>query len=122
MSKRFIQSADVGVNDSTGALYTQDSPSPSFAGGTKIVSVAATPEKLVAMATPCRMVWVGAPIDANTGLGTNTKPAFIGDVSGQTMPLTTSNFEGYFIPIDDASKVHVKVGANNEKVNYRIFV
>jgi len=37
------------------------------------------------------------------------------------MPLTPSNFEGYFLPIDDASKVYVKVGADGEKVNYRIF-
>ena len=62
-----------------------------------------------------------APIDAATGLGTNTKPAFIGDSAGQTMRLVPSNCEGYFLPVDDASKVYVKVGVNGEKVNYRIF-
>jgi hypothetical protein len=37
------------------------------------------------------------------------------------MRLVPSNCEGYFLPVDDASKVYVKVGVNGEKVNYRIF-
>ena len=120
MAKRWINSADVEVS-AAGALLTEAGGFASLTGGTKTVAAAATPEELGATAAPCRMVWVGAPIDPATGLGTNTKPAFIGDSDGQTMPLVPSNFEGYFLPIDDASKVYVKVGANGEKVNYRIF-
>jgi len=120
VAKRWINSADVEVS-TAGAVLTEAAGFTGLTGGTKTVAAAATPEKLVAAATPCRMVWVGAPIDAATGLGTNTKPAFIGDAASQTMPLTPSNFEGYFLPIDDANKVYVKVGADGEKVNYRIF-
>ena len=125
MAKRYIKSADVVVNDETGALLVEGaggaSPATTLAGGTKTCANAAVAEKLIAAATPCQAVWVGARVDAN-GDAQNTKPCFIGDSAGQNIPIAVGNFEGLTIAIDDASKLYVKVGANNEKVNYRIFV
>lgn len=95
-------------------------PSAAFPGGTKTVTAAATPEALVSSSTPCRSVWIGAPVDAD-GNAENTKPAFVGDSAGQNIPLLTTNFEGAEIEIDDAAKVYVKVGVNGEKVVHRIF-
>lgn len=95
-------------------------PAEKFAGDTKIIAATATPEALVASATPCRSVWIGAPCDAD-GNAENTKPAFIGDSAGQNIPILTTNFEGVELEINDASKVYVKVGVNGEKVVYRIF-
>ena len=78
MAKRWINSADVEVS-AAGALLTEAGGFPGLAGGTKTVAAAATPEKLVAAATPCRMVWVGAPIDAATGLKAGRGVAAAGD-------------------------------------------
>jgi hypothetical protein len=103
-------------------MLTESAGAASFAGGTKTVSAAATPEKLVADSTPCRGVWIGAPINADTGVGTNTKPVFIGDAAGQNVPLLSGDYRGVTIAIDDASKVFIKVGVNGEGVVYRIFV
>ena len=91
-----------------------------FAGGTKTLNAAATPEALVASVTPAFRVWVGAPLDAD-GNPTNTKPAFLGDADGQNIPVMPANFEGVLLGIDDAAKVYVKVGVNGEGVAYRVF-
>ena len=95
-------------------------PAGKFPGDTKTVAAAATPEALVSSATPCRSVWIGAPVDAN-GTAENTKPVFIGDSAGQNSPLLPTNFEGIELEIDDASKVFIKVGVNGEEVVYRVF-
>ena len=127
MSRRWIQSASVEINDQTGALLVEGtvggegvSPPTSLAGGTKTVAATGTPEKLVAVATPCKFVWLGARVDAN-GTAINTKPLFVGDSGNQNIPLLADNFEGLVIQIDDASKLYVKVGVNGEGVAYRIF-
>ena len=101
------------------ALATLAPPS-TFAGGVKTVAAAATPEKLVAVATPCRAVWIGAPCDA-TGAATNTETALAGDSATQSMPIAPTDFHGQVFPIDDASKIYVKAGADGESLNYRIF-
>jgi len=125
MSRRWVQSATVEINDQTGAVLVEGtveggvSPT-SLAGGTKTVAATGTPEKVVAVATPCKFVWLGARVDAN-GTAVNTKPAFVGDNAGQNIPLLADNFEGMVIQIDDASKLYVKVGVNGEGVAYRIF-
>ncbi len=93
--------------------------STTLAGGTKTVTSAATPEQLLATSTPCQAVWIGAPVDSS-GIVVNTKPAFIGDSSSQGIPVMPSNFEGVCVPIDDASKLYIKVGVNGEGVAYRI--
>ncbi len=55
------------------------------------------------------------------GVGTNTKPVFLGNSVNQNMPLLPSSISGVVLSIDDASKVFVKVGVNGEGVAYRIF-
>jgi hypothetical protein len=35
--------------------------------------------------------------------------------------LGVANFEGIYIPINDASLIYVDIGADNETVNYAIF-
>lgn len=120
MAKRWMQSVDVEVNDATGIAMFVKAPASSFAGGTKTVASAATPEKITADTTPCKSVWVGARVDAN-GDAQNTRPVFIGDSAGQNIPIMPTNFEGIEIEIDDAAKVYVKVGADGEGVAYRIF-
>jgi len=120
MTRKWINSADVEVS-AAGAVLTDAAGCSSMVGGTKIVALAATPEKLVANPTPCRRVRIMSRVDAN-GLPLNTKPCFVGDSAGQNIPVMVSNYEGVIVPIDDASKVYVKAGANGEGVNYRIFV
>jgi hypothetical protein len=95
-------------------------PPSTLAGGTKVCANAAVAEKLVAAATPCRAVRIMARVDAD-GNAVNTKPCFVGDVNGQNVPVMPANFEGVAIPIDDASKLYVKVGVNGEGVTYRIY-
>ena len=126
MTRRFLQSADVEIDPTTGAILvrgdssTSTAPPSSLAGGTKTVVAAATPEPLVAVSTPCRCVWVGPPCDAD-GVGTNTKPGFLGDSVNQNMPLLPNSVSGVVLSIDDASKLHVRVGIDGEGVVYRIF-
>ncbi len=126
MAKRWLNSADVEVTDERriagpdGSASGGPAPPSTLAGGTKTVAAAATPEKLVANATPCKFVWIGARCDAD-GSAQNTKPCFIGDSASQNIPVMPANFEGMVIQIDDASKLYVKVGVNGEGVAYRVF-
>ena len=126
MTRRFLQSADVEIDPTTGAILvrgdssTSTAPPSSLAGGTKTVAAAATPEPLVAVSTPCRCVWIGSLCDAD-GVGTNTKPVFLGNNANQNMPLLPSSVSGVVLSIDDASKLYVKVGVDGEGVAYRIF-
>jgi len=116
----------VEIDEETGALLVRSDSAPttpppsSLAGGTKLVASAATAEPLVGTPTPCRCVWIGPPCDAD-GLGTNTKPVFLGDSDNQNMPLPPSSISGVVLSIDDAGKVFVRVGADGEGVVYRIF-
>jgi len=65
-------------------------------------------------------VWIGPLCDAD-GVGTNTKPVFLGDSANQNMPLLSNSVSGMVLTIDDAAKVYVKVGVDGEGVAYRIF-
>lgn len=89
--------------------------------GTKTIAAAATPEPLVSAPHPCRHVWVGAPITVATGAALNTKTLLVGNSAAQNMPIVPGNFEGFFIAVDDASKVYVKAGQDGEKVEYQVF-
>ena len=91
-----------------------------MAGGEKTVAAAATPEALVAVATPCSFVWLGARVDS-VGAALNSQPVFVGDADNQNIPVMPNNFEGVVITIDDASKLFVKVGLDGEGVVYRVF-
>ena len=126
MTRRWLGSADVEVNEATvailvdGASNSGTAPPTSMVGGTKTVTPAAPAQALVATSTPCRCVWIG-PLCNTDGVGTNTKPVFLGNSVNQNMPLLPSSISGVVISIDDASKVFVKVGVNGEGVAYRIF-
>jgi len=119
MTKRWINSMDVEVGENGAPLFDV-AGCASFAGGTKTVASTSTPEPLVATSTPCRFVWIGARVDSG-GNPQNTKPCFVGDSANQNIPILPSNYEGIVIRIDDASKLYVKVGVNNQGVVYRIF-
>ena len=119
MARRWLNSVDVEVSPS-GAPQFDIAGCTSFAGGTKTVPSAGTPQPLVATPTPCRFVWVGARVD-NYGNPQNTRPCFVGDSANQNIPILPSNYEGVVIRIDDASKLYVKVGINNQGVVYRVF-
>ena len=119
MAKRWLQSMDVEVADN-GAPLLGLAGCGSLAGGTKTVPSTSSPQPLVTESTPCRFVWIGARMDSN-GNPMNTKPVFIGDSGNQNIPVLPSNYEGLVIRIDDASKLYVKVGLNNQGVVYRIF-
>ena len=126
MTRRWLQSADVEIDQDTGAILvrgdasTTTAPPSSLAGGTKTVVAAGIPEPLVATSTPCRSVWIGPLCDAD-GVGTNTKSVFLGDSANQNMPLLPNSVSGVVLSIDDAAKVYVKVGADGEGVVYRVF-
>jgi len=119
MAKRWINSMDVEVSPG-GAPLIDIAGCTAFAGGTKTVPSAATPQPLVATSMPCRFVWVGARVD-NYGNPQNYYPCFIGDSIGQNIPIMPSNYEGLVIRIDDASKVYVRVVSGGNGVAYRIF-
>jgi hypothetical protein len=119
VAKRWINSMDVEVSPS-GAPQFDIAGCTSFAGGTKTVASAGTPQPLVATSTPCRFVWVGARVD-NYGNPLNSYPCFIGDSAGQNIPVMPSNYEGLVIRVDDASKVYVRVVSGGNGVTYRIF-
>jgi len=119
MAKRWINSMDVEVGENGAPLFDVAGRS-SFVGETKTAASTSTPEPLVAVSTPCRFVWIGARVDSDGNLQ-NTKPCFVGDAANQNIPILPSNYEGVVIRIDDASKVFVKVGVNNEGVVYRVF-
>jgi hypothetical protein len=119
MARRWINSMDVEVSPGGAPLF-DIAGCTTFAGGTKTVAAPATPEKLVAASTPCRFVWVGARVDGS-GNPQNTVPCFVGDSGSQNIPVMPSNYEGFVIRIDDASKVYVKVGVNGQGVAYRVF-
>ena len=119
MAKRWINSMDVEVG-ANGAPLFDIAGCATIDGGTKTVASTSTPEALVAASTPCRFVWIGARVDSY-GNPQNTRPCFVGDQANQNIPVMISNYEGLVIRIDDASKVFVKVGVNNQGVVYRIF-
>jgi len=119
MAKRWINSMDVEVG-ANGAPLFDLAGCATIAGGTKTVPSTSTPQPLVATATPCRFVWIGARVNSD-GDPQTTKPCFIGDATGQNIPVMPSNYEGVVIRIDDASKMYVKVGINGQGVVYRIF-
>lgn len=119
MAKRWLNALDVEVAPN-GAPLLGAAGCGSLAGGTKLIADPASPEPLVAQPTPCRMVWVGARVDAD-GQAVNTKPVFLGDAAEQNIPLLPSNFEGWTIAVDDASKLYVRAGVAGEGIAYRIF-
>lgn len=119
MSRRWINSLDVEYDPLKGSILTDQASPASFVGGTRTANPGA-PQKLVATATPCRFVWIGARTD-DYGNPQNSQPVFIGDSSAQNLPIMQSNFEGIVIRIDDASKVYVRAVGWGEGVAYRIF-
>ena len=117
--KQWIKSATIAVDPDDGAQLVDITAPSIFTGGSKAPAQASVAEPLVSESTPCRFVWVAAPID-NDGNATNTKPVFLGDSETQNMPLLKGNYRGVVIRIDDASKIHVRSVVAGEGVVYRI--
>ena len=67
MARRWINSLDVEFAPLTGAIRTDSGSPTSWVGGSRTASVG-SPQPLVAQATPCRFVWIGAPIIIASGL------------------------------------------------------
>jgi hypothetical protein len=119
MSRRWLNSLDVEYDPIKGAILTDQASPSTLVGGTRTANPG-TPQKLVATATPCRFVWIGARVD-DYGNPLNYYPVFIGDSAGQNLPVMPSNYEGLILRIDDASKLYVRTVNSGEGVAYRIF-
>ncbi|QDU33047.1 hypothetical protein KS4_10880 [Poriferisphaera corsica] len=117
--KKWLKAATLAIDPDDGALLVDITAPSTFTGGGKAVADPAIPEPLVNESTPCRFVWIAAPMDGE-GNFTNTKPVFLGDSLNQNMPLKPSNYRGVVIRIDDASKIFVRAVAANEGVVFRI--
>ena len=91
-----------------------------IAGGNKVVALAATPEALVAVPTPCVDIWVGAPHN-DAGVAQNTTVARLGPAGQEIMQLMPADAGGFYIPHTDAHLLFVDVGVNGESVDYAIF-
>ncbi len=101
-------------------LYNSDAPPDISSTNEKTVTLAEIAEPLVAVSTPCKAIWIGAPVTQTTGLAENTKLVLIGDSSNQIIPLVQDNFQGFIIQISDAATVYIKVGVDGESVRYLI--
>ena len=119
MPGKIIQAATVAT-DPDGDMAIGSKSFTSLPGGSKSITSAAIAEPLVAESTPCRGVWIGAPC-SDDGIAVNSRPVFIGDSDNQNMPILATNYEGYFINIDDAAKIYIKAITDGQTVQYRIF-
>lgn len=110
-------------NGSLGSILSAVGIPTVITGGEKTVGAAATPDAIVGTSTPCKFVWIGAPVTQSTGAAENTKLAYIGGTGAgnQRIPLTPANFEGFFLKVADAAAVFAKVGVNGEKVRWLAF-
>lgn len=93
--------------------------------GAKVLSGTAA-EALVASATPCNGIWIGAPTAAHTQ-GANSGTVMVGFAAGAAganlaggRPLTNDNYDGFLLLVDDASKVYIE-GASGDGVEYQIY-
>jgi len=126
MTRRWLQSADVEIDEATGALLVQGdvgstvkSPT-SLAGGTKTVAFGGVPEPLVESSAPCQFVWAGARVD-DYGASQNMGPCFVGDAAVQNIPVMMANYEGIVIRIDNAAKLYVRATNDGDGVVSRFF-
>lgn len=116
---QWIKTATIAVDPDDGAQLVDITAPSIFTGGSKTLAQAGVAEPLVSEPTPCRFVWVAAPIN-DDGNATNTKPVFLGDFDNQNMPLLKGNYRGVVVRIDDASKIYLRAIAAGEGVVYRI--
>jgi hypothetical protein len=103
--------------------FMVDSPLVLLASGIKIPAAAATAECLATTPIGTR-IWVGSMFDPVTPFAGNTDSVFVGNADGQHRPLTTSNWEGFWLPTGDPNKVFVKQkpdGDGIDGVNYEIW-
>lgn len=116
--KQWIKTASVAVDEDDGSLLVKIKPPTRFAGDVLILSSGmAVP--LVSQPTPCRWVWVGAPV-SDQGTPLSQSPIFIGDATNQNMGLATTDYHGFTIEIDDASKIYVMALKAGGMLMYRI--
>lgn len=91
--------------------------------GTKTVTAAATPERLVAVSTPCKRVWVAAPMN-DDGVATNTKVVRLHSGSANSAngyQVLINDAKGFYIPVKDAYDLYVDAQVNGEGVRFIVF-
>ena len=104
------------------AVQAAVEPGTIIAEGIKTVAVATTPEKLVASSTPCRRVWVGAPVlDDGTAMNTKVVRVSKNGTAGDGKPVLPDDHKGYYIPIDNAYDLTVRVGVNGERIAFIVY-
>lgn len=86
------------------------------ARGVKTVAAADTPEAIAVSVGPVSAVWVGAPVDPDTGLATNTKTVCVGPAGGELIPLLPDDHKGYIIPVERLDALFVKATVDGESV------
>jgi hypothetical protein len=141
MSRRWLQSADVEIDDNSGAILVGVSglqfvqgnnallvqgevvstpkPPTSLSGGVKTTS-SNNLEPLVDNSSPCQFVWIGARVN-NDGSPQNNGLCWVGGSSNQSIPILPNDFHGIMIPVDDASKISVYTLNMYEGVAFQIF-
>ncbi len=111
--------AQLRIDATRRSIQVDQAPPSTFVGGIKRTDRDNTAEPLVKEPTLCRSVWIGVPANER-GRAINKFPVYIGDAKDQNMALLMTNYQGFVIPIDDASKIHVRAPAAGEQVVYRI--
>jgi hypothetical protein len=89
------------------------------------LAVGAAVVRLTATPTPCALVWIGAPTANHTVGELNTTPILIGDSASSNaaggMTLEASNHLGFFLPINDASKIYLQGFTAGDVIEYQIW-
>ena len=89
------------------------------------LAVGAANVQLTATPTPCGLVWIGAPTANHTVGEANTTDVLIGqDDTSQAsggITLAATNVLGFFIPINDASKLYLEGFTAGDVVEYQIW-
>jgi hypothetical protein len=131
---KFLAAADLTIHSESGALRTNDDAladlirslglgaASGMICGARAISSTSAPEPLVSAVTPCKFVWLGAPVDISTDMALNTRCILIGTAAAQTIPLMPSNFEGHLLRLADASMLYLLGSVAGESVRFAIFI
>lgn len=95
-----------------GSIYTVDQAASGIVAGTvALADTAAHP--LVASPAPCKRVWVGRPKG-------ETNDVYVGTAARCGRLLAAADTSGFYIHIDDASKLSVQAAVASANVEYWI--
>lgn len=120
MSRRWLPSADVEIS-ARGALATSLAGAI-LAQGELPVGNGTVP--LVAVSMPCSRVWIGTPTLSHAKAALNDSRILVGSSrdgnNAGGIPLEPDNHEGFWYPVEDASKVYLSGFADGDAVEYQI--